>query len=366
MIPFLDLKKANEPYEAEFKTVFQDFLESGYYILGNQTRLFETNFATFCGVNHCIGVGNGLDALRIILEGYKVLGRLTLGDEVLVASNTFIATILAIQQAGLRAVLVEADTKTYNFDFSDLARKISAKTKAIMPVHLYGQLAPMNFINEFAKDNELRIIEDAAQAHGAKDESGKRAGSLGDAAAFSFYPTKNLGAMGDGGAITTNDKALAKICAKLRNYGTSSKYVNDEVGFNSRLDELQAAFLNVKLPYLEIENQKRRDLAKRYLAEIVNPKVMLPVYDGSENHVFHLFVLRVSDRTSFIEHLLVSDIGTLIHYPIAPHQQKALSNYKQYSFPVSEQIHREVVSIPLSPVLTSEEVTKVIETINSY
>ncbi|WP_417874047.1 DegT/DnrJ/EryC1/StrS family aminotransferase, partial [Xanthomarina gelatinilytica] len=227
MIPFLDLKAVNQRFEAEFQNSFKQFLDSGYYILGNQVKLFEANFSRYSGATHCIGVGNGLDALRLILEGYKILGKLKEDDEVLVASNTYIATILAIKQAGLKPVLVEADLETYNFDLTSLRNTISEKTKAIMPVHLYGQLSPMEEIFKISKEYNLLVIEDAAQAHGAKMKDGRRAGNIGDAAGFSFYPTKNLGALGDGGAVTTNDDALAEVIMKLRNYGTSTKYVND-------------------------------------------------------------------------------------------------------------------------------------------
>lgn len=366
MIPFLDLKAINQRFELEFQNGFQQFLESGYYILGNQVKLFEANFARFCDVKHCIGVGNGLDALRLILEGYKTLGRLEEDDEVLVASNTYIATILAIKQAGLRPVLVEANLETYNFDLNSLKDAISGKTKVIMPVHLYGQLSPMEEILRISEENNLLVIEDAAQAHGAIDNAGKRAGNLGDAAGFSFYPTKNLGALGDGGAITTNDDALAEVIRKLRNYGSSTKYVNELLGFNSRLDELQAAFLNIKLPSLDSDNERRRAIAKKYFSEIKNDKIILPNYDGSENHVFHLFVVRVENRNEFIDYLDRNGIGHLIHYPIPPHQQKALSELLHLSFPNTERIHNEVLSVPMSPMMTDGEVELVINVMNNY
>ncbi|MCB0457376.1 MAG: DegT/DnrJ/EryC1/StrS family aminotransferase [Flavobacteriaceae bacterium] len=366
MIPFLNLHKINARFEKQFQEVFQIFLDSGYYILGTQLALFEKNFAAYCGVKHCIGVGNGLDALRLILEGYKILGVLSEKDEILVASNTYIATILAIKQAGMTPVLVEAEANTFNFNLEDLDQRISPKTKAIMPVHLYGQTAPMNALNEFANSHNLLLIEDAAQAHGAIFENGKKAGNLGDAAGFSFYPTKNLGALGDAGCVTTNDDALAQVVMKLRNYGSSSKYVNDELGINSRLDELQAALLNVKLSKLDEDNEVRRQIAKRYLSEIKNPKIKLPIWDGSKNHVFHLFVVQVEDRAGFISCITENNIGNLIHYPIPPHQQKALQEFSHLNFPITEKIHREVVSLPISPVMTNIEVTKVIEVINHY
>ena len=334
MIPFLDLHAINARFERQFQDGFKQFLDSGYYILGNQVKLFEANFARYCGTKHCIGVGNGLDALRLILEAYKILGKLKESDEVLVASNTYIATILAIKQAGLKPVLVEADFDTYNFNIQALKNAISPKTKAIMPVHLYGQLAPMDAILKISNENNLLVIEDAAQAHGAKNNDGKLAGNIGDAAGFSFYPTKNLGALGDGGAVTTNDDELAAVITKLRNYGASTKYVNEIVGLNSRLDEIQAAFLNIKLPTLDSDNEIRRKIAKKYISEIKNDKIILPHYDGSENHIFHLFVVRVENRNEFIDYLDRNGIGHLIHYPIPPHRQEALSEFKNLSFPV--------------------------------
>jgi len=366
MIPFLDLHKINARFESQFELVFKEFLDDGYYILGNRVTAFENEFADFCGTKFSIGVGNGLDALRLILEGYKLLGTLKERDEVLVASNTFIATILAIKQAGLVPVLVEAEAENYNFDLKELSENISEKTRAIMPVHLYGQISPMEEISELAKKHQLLVIEDAAQAHGAIDKSGKLAGNLGDAAGFSFYPTKNLGALGDAGAVTTNNAELASAIKKLRNYGTTSKYVNDELGFNSRLDEIQAAILSIKLPQLLADNNLRRQIAKRYLSEITNDKIGLPNYDGSANHVFHLFVVRVENRTDFMDHLEKNEVGTMIHYPIAPHKQKALTEYSELNFPVADNIHREVVSIPMNPLMTEEEVAKVIFVLNSY
>ena len=366
MIPFLDLHKINARFEAEFQLRFKTFLDSGYYILGNNVSSFETSFAEYCGTKHCIGVANGLEALRLILEGYKVLGKLQEGDEVLVASNTYIATILAIKQAGMTPVLVEAEMEAFNFNIEAIQEAISEKTKAIMPVHLYGQLAPMADISKVSKENNLIVIEDAAQAHGSKNANGKLAGNLGDAAGFSFYPTKNLGALGDGGAVTTNDDELAYVLRKLRNYGASSKYVNELTGFNSRLDEVQATFLNIKLPKLDADNERRRELARKYISEINNKKIMLPDWDGSENHIFHLFVVRVKNRTDFIEYLKENQIGTLIHYPIPPHKQEALPEFNDLSFPVTEQIHNEVVSIPISPVMSDEEVDEVILAINNY
>jgi len=366
MIPFLNLHKLNQRFESEFQSCFKSFLDSGYYILGGNVTAFENEFAAYCGSSYCIGVGNGLDALRLILEGYKVLGKLSEGDEVLVASNTYIATILAIKQAGLHPVLVEAKEDDFNFNLDKLKASISENTKAIMPVHLYGQLSNMEAILKIANENHLLVVEDAAQAHGARNKEGLMAGNLSDAAGFSFYPTKNLGCLGDGGAITTNDEELAVVIKKLRNYGSSSKYVNEYVGFNSRLDDIQAAFLRVKLPFLDEDNNQRKKIAKKYLTEIKNDKIILPCDEDSGNHVFHQFVIQVSEREKFIEYLNINNIGSLIHYPIPPHRQEALKEYSDLYFPITEKIHREVVSIPISPILSDTEVKKIISVLNSY
>ena len=366
MIPFLDLYKINQRFESDFQKQFNAFLAAGYYILGTNVSAFEKEYAAYCGTKYCIGVGNGLDALRLILEGYKALNKLSEGDEVLVASNTYIATILAIKQAGLIPVLIASEDDTFNFNLNELSNSITSKTRAIMPVHLYGQLSPMDAINEIAAKNNLIVIEDAAQAHGAKNTKGQVAGNLGDAAGFSFYPTKNLGALGDAGAITTNDEELAVVIKKLRNYGSSSKYVNEYVGFNSRLDEIQAAFLRIKLPSLDTDNNRRREIAKHYLSSINNPKIKLPSYKEDKTHVFHQFVIQVSNREEFTNYLTQNEIEFLIHYPIPPHRQKALACYSKLSFPITEKIHREVVSIPINPILSSTEIKEIILVLNSY
>ena len=367
MIKFLDLHKINQRFEPEFQQVFQRFLDSGYYILGNSVQQFETAFANYCGVKHCVGVANGLDALRLIIEGYKVLEKLNDNDEVLVASNTYIATILAIQQAGLKPVLVEAEKDTYGFDIDALENAITLKTKAIMPVHLYGQVTNMEVVLTFAKKYNLIVIEDAAQAHGVRiQDSGFKIVNQERAAGYSFYPTKNLGALGDGGAVTTNNYELAEVIQKLRNYGTSSKYVNDYCGLNSRLDEIQAALLLVKLPFLDLDNNRRKEIAKKYLSEIKNSKISLPKVPDFEAHVFHLFVIRTAQRDHFKNYLDQNKIGNLIHYPIPPHKQKALKEYNHLSFPVTEEIHNTIISIPISPVMSDEEVQQVIDVINRY
>jgi dTDP-4-amino-4,6-dideoxygalactose transaminase len=366
MINFLDLHKINERFEEEFHSRFKTFLDSGHYILGKEVSGFESEFSQYCGTSHCVGVGNGLDALRLILEGYKILGKLLDGDEVLVASNTYIATILAIRQANLRPVLVEAESETFNFDINALKAAVATKTRAIMPVHLYGQLSPMDEIMKIAHEYDLLVIEDAAQAHGACSENGTRSGNFGHASGFSFYPTKNLGALGDGGAVTTNNSDLADVIRKLRNYGTTEKYVSDHLGLDSRLDEVQAMFLRCKLPHLDTDNERRIEIAGAYLKGIQNPKVRLPEFNDDRSHVFHQFVVLVENREDFIDYLRANGIGTLIHYPVPPHKQRALSEYSRMSFPITEMIHENILSIPMSPILTNTEIEMIISTINDW
>ena len=313
---------------------------------------------------------NGLDALVLIFRGYIQLGKLQKGDQVIVPANTYIASILAIIQADLVPVLVEPKLETYNINPDLIAAKITSKTKAILPVHLYGQLAEMEAINAIAKQYNLLVIEDSAKAHGAISNLKSKIKNQQSCAAYSFYPGKNLGALGDAGAITTNDDALAKVIFAMRNYGSEQKYHNEYIGVNSRLDELQAAFLNVKLPNLDKENNTRQSIAKRYLAEIKNEKIILPTCDLSGNHVFHLFVVRTSDRDRLKSYLKQNNIETLIHYPIAPHKQKAFasetSGWSSLSYPITEKIHQEVVSLPISPVMTNVEVDCVIKILNLY
>jgi dTDP-4-amino-4,6-dideoxygalactose transaminase len=365
MIKFLDLKKINKPYEIAFQEKLQSVLENGWYILGNEVAAFEGNFANYCGTKHCVGVGNGFDALVLIFKGYIQLGKLQKRDEVIVPANTYIASILAILEADLVPILVEPKLETYNLNPNLISEKITSKTKAILAVHLYGQLAEMDAINKIAQQNNLIVVEDAAQAHGAISDFGK-SGNVSNAAAFSFYPGKNLGALGDGGAVTTNDDALAKVIQSLRNYGSEAKYQNEYVGVNSRLDELQAAFLNVKLPNLDVENNARKAIAKRYLSEIKNDKISLPFWNFSDNHVFHLFVIRTENRDELQQYLLENGIQTVIHYPIPPHKQKAFSNWNHLSFPITEKIHNEVLSLPMSPVMTVDEVDFIISILNQY
>ena len=366
MIQFLDLHKINQPYENAFQQKMKSFLDRGWYVLGDEVKTFETAFANYCGVKYCIGVGNGLDALTLIFKGYIQLGKLKTGDEVIVPANTYIASILALLQADLVPVLVEPKTDTYNIDPDLIVEKITSKTKAILAVHLYGQLADMNAINAIANRHHLIVVEDAAQAVGTKHDLQPTTYNLLSSAAHSFYPTKNLGALGDAGAITTNDDQLAKILFALRNYGSEIKYQNDFIGVNSRLDELQAAFLNVKLPHLDQENKIRNAIALRYLSEIKNDKIVLPTYDGSDKHVFHLFVIRTENRNDLQSYLLENGIQTMIHYPIPPHKQKALSVWNNLSFPITEKIHQEVLSLPISPVITIDEVDYVIQVLNRY
>ena len=366
MIPFLDLKSYNDQYRSEFERAFQQFLESGRYILDDQVKSFEHDFANYCGTEYCIGTANGLDALILIFKGYIELGKINKGDEIIVPANTYIASIISIIHAGLTPVLVEPDPNTFNLAPLEIESAVNSKTRAILAIHLYGQLADMMAIKTVAANHGLLIIEDAAQAHGAMDDNGKFAGNLGDAAAFSFYPSKNLGALGDAGCVTTNDSELADLVAKLRNYGASSKYVNDHVGFNSRLDEIQALFLNIKLKHLDDDNDKRRKIARIYLNGVINEKIKLPYYSNSNDHVFHQFVVLVDDRKNFIEYLSVNKVGSLIHYPIAPHHQDALKEYSQLSLPITENIHNCIVSIPLNPILTIDQVESIVELLNAY
>jgi dTDP-4-amino-4,6-dideoxygalactose transaminase len=368
MIKFLDLKKINAPYETVFQEKLKLVLADGWYILGNEVATFESNFANYCGTKYCIGVGNGFDALVLIFKGYIQMGKLQKGDEVIVPANTYIASILAILEADLVPVLVEPKLETYNLNPDLILENITSKTKAILTVHLYGQLAEMQKISEIAIQNNLLVIEDAAQAHGAISDIGK-SGNVSNAAAFSFYPGKNLGALGDGGAVVTNDSELAKVIQSLRNYGSEAKYQNEFIGVNSRLDEIQAAFLNVKLPHLDAENSIRKAIAKRYLSEIKNDKITLPTLSlrgTKQSHVFHLFVIRTENREELQQYLLENGIQTMIHYPIPPHQQKAFKEWNQLSFPITEKIHNEVLSLPISPVLTMEEVDYIVSILNQY
>ncbi len=361
MIKFLDLHKINEKYKQKIDAGIKRVLDSGWYLLGKEGEIFEKNFALYCGTKHAIGVANGLDALNLIIKAYG-FGQ---GDEIIVPANTYIASILSISQNGCTPVLVEPDIKTYNINPDLTEEKITSKTKAIMPVHLYGQAVEMEKIWELAKKYNLKIIEDSAQAHGAIYQ-GKRTGNLGDASGFSFYPGKNLGCLGDGGAITTNDDELATKIRALRNYGSHVKYQNIYKGTNSRLDEIQAAVLDAKLEGLDEDNQIRRNIANYYIQNIKNPLVVLPEPVTQEGHVWHIFALRVKNRENFQNYLTKNEIQTLIHYPIAPHKQEAYKEWNNLLFPITEQIHREIISLPISPVMEREEFEKVVEVVNAY
>ena len=366
MIKFLDLQKINAQYQDEFHKKMQLVLDKGWFILGDEVKQFESNFAKYTNSKYCIGVGNGLDAIVLIFKAYIQLGLMQKGDEVIVPANTYIASILAVLQADLIPVLVEPKLETYNINLDLISEKITPKTKAILPVHLFGQLCEMDKINEIAKQHNLLVVEDAAQSHGAILEGRILNSEVRNVQAYSFYPGKNLGALGDAGAITTNDEELAKVLFSLRNYGSEKKYQNEFIGVNSRLDEIQAAFLNVKLQFLDDENAKRKIIAKRYLSEIKNDKITLPFWDFSNNHVFHLFVIRTENRNKLQEYLKENEIETMIHYPIPPHKQKAFADWNNLSYPITEKIHAEVLSIPISPIMTNDEVSKVIEILNQY
>lgn len=365
MIPYLDLKKINQPYEEMILEKTQKLLDSGWYILGKEVENFEKNFADYCGTKYAIGVGNGLDALILIFRAYIELGKLKKGDQILVPANTYIASILAIIMSGLEPKLIDTNLENYNLDLDSVKKSTDPKTKGILAVHLYGQITDGNKIRNFANENGILLIEDAAQAHGAKDEN-RKAGAIGHAAGFSFYPGKNLGCLGDGGMVTTDDSELADCIRVLRNYGSAKKYYNIYKGINSRLDEIQASILNEKLRNLDAENNKRRIVAKRFLNEITNAKIALPDWDVSENHNFHIFAVRVKNREDFQNYLLEKGIQTLIHYPIPPHKQEAMKEFAHLDLPVSETIHKEIISLPCHQMLANDEVDYIINMINEY
>lgn len=366
MIKFLDLKKVNLQYQEEIEAKLLEVFRSGWYLMGGQLTNFEQNFNNYIGAKHSIGVANGLDALRLILRAYIELGIMSKDDEIIVPSNTYIASILAISDNGLVPVLAEPDIDNYNIDISKIEKKITSKTKGILIVHLYGRIVFSEELEQLAQKYSLKIIEDNAQTIGA-EWKGKKSGNLGDAAGFSFYPGKNLGALGDAGAVTTNDEELAKTIRALANYGSNQKYVNIYQGLNSRLDEIQAAVLDVKLKYIDEENTVRRNIAKRYISEISNPKIILPENPENEReHVWHVFIIRTENREALQAYLTENGIQTLIHYPIPPHRQQAYKEWNDMSFPISEKIHQEVLSLPISPVMSDEEVDKIIEIINKF
>ena len=369
MIPFLDLKNINQQYRSELIAACTRVIDSGWYIGGKELEIFEQNFADYCGTQFAIGVANGLDALILTLRAWKELGKLQDGDEVIVPSNTYIASILAITANNLTPVLVEPDLATYNIDPLKIEQAITSKTRVILPVHLYGQLAAMSEIMAIAQQHKLLVLEDSAQSHGAQTQ-GKKAGHWGHASGFSFYPGKNLGALGDAGAITTNDAELANMLKALRNYGSHEKYKNLVPGVNSRLDEIQAAMLDIKLKFLNEEIQHRRQIANLYLTGIKNPNIELPLTDINaetyEQHVWHLFVIRTQNRDALQQHFTENGIQTLIHYPIPPHKQQAYKEWNDLSYPISEKIHAEVLSLPIGPTLSLEEAQKVVDLCNQF
>ena len=365
MIKFLELQKMNARYRKELNSAIMRVLDSGQYILGREVDAFQKEFAAFMGCKYCVACGNGLDALSLILKAYKYMNVLRDGDGIIVPANTFIATILAITQNNFVPTLVEPKLDTYNIDPDKIEQAITHKTKAIMVVHLYGQVADMEPILHIAKKHKLKVIEDSAQAHGCT-YNGKMAGNLADAAGFSFYPGKNLGALGDAGAITTNDATLAKITKALSNYGSSTKYVNDYQGVNSRLDEIQAAILRTKLRSLKSENNKRKKIAEYYLKNIHNERIVLPKNYYPERNNWHVFVIRTQERERLQQYLIKNDVETTIHYPIPPHKQKAYTKWHGINLPITELIHKEIISIPISPVMSAAETKRLVQIINQY
>lgn len=361
MIKFLDLKKINERFRGEMDAVAKRLLDSGWYLLGNEIEQFESDFAAYCGVKHCVGCANGLDALKLIIKAYGF----GLGDEIIVPANTYIASILAISDNGCTPVLVEPKWETRLIDEDLVEQAVTPRTKAIMVVHLYGRAMNMTKVWAVAKKYGLKVIEDSAQAHGAMFE-GRRTGNLGDASGFSFYPGKNLGCLGDGGAVTTNDDDLAAKIRALRNYGSDVKYHFPYRGTNSRLDEIQSAWLGVKLPYLDADNERRREIATRYCAEIKNQLIELPSNPSDESMVWHVFAVTCSRRDELQKYLAEHGIQTVIHYPIPPHKQPCYAEWNRESYPITERIHREILSLPISPVLTEEEVNVVIDCVNNF
>lgn len=366
-VAHLDLKRLNASFGDELHEATRAVIDSGWYIRGESVKRFESEFAHYCGVPCCVGVGTGLDAITMIFKALIQQGRLNLADEVLVPANTFIASILGIQAAGLTPVLVDPNPNTHNLDVESLQKGYQKRTRAILVVHLYGRIAPMDEILEFASSHNLLVIEDAAQAHGAllKD---KRAGSFGIAAAFSFYPAKNLGALGDGGAVVSTDPSLANLVREIGNYGSSQKYVSDIIGTNSRLDEIQASILSVKRNRLDADNQVRRTIAAQYVSQIQNPAVILPEVPPAHQHVWHQFVVQCAKRDVLQNHLAASEVQTQVHYPIAPHQQKAFSKHPLHSssLPVSEFLAKHVLSLPMDPCMTQEEIEHVIRSVNDF
>lgn len=365
MIKFLDLHKITAKYEAEIQEAVNRVVHSGWYLQGKENENFERNYAKYIGTDYAIGVANGLDALRLILRAYIELGLMQEGDEIIVPANTYIATILAITDNKLVPVLIEPALNNYEIDDSRIEAAITPKTKGIMIVHLYGQCAYTEKIGQICQKYRLKLIEDNAQAHGCRWQE-KRTGSLGDAAGHSFYPGKNLGALGDAGAVTTDNKELADTIRALANYGSHKKYIFKYSGLNSRLDEIQAAVLDVKLRHLDADNELRKEVARFYLENIKHPDIILPQVLNRDAHVFHLFPIRSKQRDKLQTYLSEQGIQTLIHYPIPPHKQECYKNWNNLSYPITEQIHREELSLPISPVLTKEETQKIVDAIYHF
>lgn len=365
MVPFLDLKALNHRYEEELVKAATGVIRSGWYIQGKKLAEFEDEFSAYCDVSYCVGVGNGLDALKLTLRAWIEMGRLAPGDEVIVQGNTYIASVLAITDNGLVPVFVEPSVGTFNLEIEAIKAAMTSKTKAIMPVHLYGQLSPMQQICEWAAEQDILVLEDCAQAHGATQQN-KSAGSWGHAGAFSFYPGKVIGALGDAGAITTNDSDLADALRALRNYGSKERYLHDFKGFNSRMDEIQAAMLSVKLKHLYDEIEVRRGIADKYIKGITSPFVSVPSCADSAAHVWHLFVVKADSRDRLQAHLRERGIQSLVHYPVPVHKQKAYSEYAGLALPITENLSETILSLPMSPTLLEHEVDKVIDAINEF
>lgn len=365
MIKFLDLYEINKKYRDELIAACTRVIDSGWYIGGKELEAFETRFAAYCGTRFAVGAANGLDALTLTFRAWKELGKLRDGDEIIVPANTYIASILAVTENNLLPVLVEPNPKTFNVDPAAVAAAVTTKTKAVLPVHLYGHIADMPSILDISHKYKLLVLEDSAQAHGAEIH-GRKTGNWGDASAFSFYPGKNLGALGDAGAMVTNDEELAHTVRALGNYGSTEKYRCDRKGVNSRLDEIQAAMLSVKLNYLDQEILARRKIAHRYLTEIKNPTVTLPSLESDERHVWHLFAIRCSKRNQLSNWLTAKGIQTLIHYPIPPHRQLAYQELAYKSLPITESIHEEILSLPISSVISDDDISRVILAINHF
>lgn len=362
-VKFLDLKKINHRHRFELEQAVKEVIDSGCYLFGEKTREFELSFANFCGVRNCISVGSGFESLVLILKVFNI----GLGDEVIVPTNSFIATALAVSHCGAKPIFVEPEENNFNIDPVFVEKLISKKTKAIIVVHLFGQVVDMDPIKKIAKKNNIKIIEDSAQAQGSIYKNNKKTGNLSDAAGFSFYPSKNLGGLGDGGAVLTNNDEIALKIRALRNYGSEIKYVNKYKGYNSRLDEIQSALLSIKLKYLESDNKKRKEISRFYRGNINNPNIVLPTISGKENsHTWHLFVIKVNKRDLFQNFLLMNGVSTSIHYPIPIHKQEAYKEANCCNLPISEKLSNQICSLPISPVMSDKEVDYVINIVNKW